>query len=410
MTTVAVSSRTYGGALGVLRDARYRAFWTAQLVSNIGNWMHNLAQGWLMLKATGSPLLLGLTGFATSLPMFFLILPAGALADRVDRGRMLMFAQIAQSAAAAGLAFVVWSGSTAPWQILTAAVLSGTGLAFASPAYHAVLKELLSEGSNLDQAIVMNSLQFNVAKVAGPALAGLTLATLGSAWCFLLNALSFLPLVFVLAGRRLPRPDAVAHVTVREQLREWGRFLRGTVQVPVLLGIVAAMSAFGHPYQTLMPVVANALFRNDSVGLGVLMTFAGAGALCGSLYLALGKSREPSWSGILVPLGVFASMLPVLAVAPHRAVLLTAMFAAGATMLMTLTRTNIFLQRMIPDSLRGRVLGMYGFAFFAFSPLGDLLCGASTERFGFRATFVAMAAALLLTLISVALVARRQKT
>lgn len=410
MTTVAVSPRARGGALGVLRDARYRAFWGAMLISNIGNWMHNLAQGWLMLKASGSPLLLGLTGFATSLPMFFLILPAGALADRVDRGRMLMLAQIAQSAAAAGLAVVVWSGSTAPWQILVAAVLSGTGLAFASPAYHAVLKELLSDGGDLDHAIVMNSLQFNVAKVAGPALAGLTLSMLGSAWCFLLNALSFLPLVLVLAGRRMPRPELAAHVTVREQLQEWGRFLRSTLQVAVLLGVVAAMSVFGHPYQTLMPVVANALFRNDSIGLGVLMTFAGAGALCGSLYLALGRTRMPSWSGILVPLGIFASMLPLLALAPNRVVLLATMFVAGATMLMTLTRTNIFLQRLIPDQLRGRVLGMYGFAFFAFSPLGDLMCGASTESFGFRTTFVAMAAALMLTLISVALLARRLKT
>lgn len=406
MTALSLTPR--GGALLVLRDPRYRLFWTAMLVSNIGNWMHNLAQGWLMLRATGSPLLLGLTGFATSLPMFFLILPAGALADRVDRARMLMLAQLAQCAAAASLAFLVWRGQPAVWPIVAAAVLMGTGLAFASPAYYAVLKELLSDGGDLDSAIVMNSLQFNIAKVAGPALAGLTLTLFGPAWCFLINACSFVPLIVVLAGRHAPRTVVTTRITAREQLQEWVRFVRGTASVSLLLGIVAAMSTFGHPYQTLMPVVAKALFQNDSAGLGILMTAAGAGALCGSLFLAL-RPAEPSWRGILQPLGVFAVMLPLIALGPHGVVFVPAMFVAGATMLMTLTRTNIFLQRLIPDTMRGRILGMYGFAFFAFAPLGDLLCGASTEKFGYRMTFAAMAIALILTLISVGWAAREAK-
>jgi MFS family permease len=403
VTTVTLPSS--GSALGVLRDPRYRAFWVAMLVSNIGNWMHNLAQGWLMLRTTGSPLLLGLTGFATSLPMFFLILPAGALADRVNRARMLMLAQLAQCAAAAGLALLVWRGQAAVLPILACGALMGTGLAFASPAYYAVLKELLSDGADLDNAIVMNSLQFNIAKVAGPALAGATLSLLGPGWCFLLNALSFVPLIVVLAGRDAPPVASTTRVTVREQLHEWARFIRTTAFVSLLLAIVAAMSTFGHPYQTLMPVVAKALFANDSAGLGLLMMAAGAGAMAGSLFLAL-RPAEPSWRGILLPLGVFAAMLPLIAAGAH-AVLFAAMFVAGAAMLMTLTRTNIFLQRLIPDALRGRILGMYGFAFFAFAPVGDLLCGASAERFGYRTTFVAMAVTLGMTLIVVGWAVRR---
>jgi MFS family permease len=320
-----------------------------------------------------------------------------------------MFAQLAQCAAAGGLAAMVWSGTTAIWPILAAAVLMGTGLAFASPAYYAVLKELLQDGDDLDGAIVMNSLQFNIAKIAGPALAGLILSLLGSGWCFLLNALSFVPLILVLAGKHTAPFVATARVTVREQLQEWARFIRGTAFVAMLLSVVAAVSTFGHPYQTLMPVVARMLFRNDSAGLGLLMTAAGAGALCGSLVLAL-RPAEPSWRGILVPLGTFATMLPLIAFGKGGGVVLPAMFIAGGSMLMTLTRCNIYLQRLIPDSLRGRILGMYGFAFFAFAPLGDLLGGASTQQFGYRVTFAAMSGALIVTLATVAWLTREGRT
>ncbi|HWS71470.1 MAG TPA: MFS transporter, partial [Thermoanaerobaculia bacterium] len=180
------------------REPDYRRFWIAQFISNIGSWMQGLAQGWLVYRLTDSAFLLGFVGFATSIPALFLMLPGGVLADQLDRRRTLRLSQWAQALSAFFLAVSIRTGQITVWQIVIAALVNGTAMSFSAPAYQAMVVDLLDDRSRLPNAVAMNSLQFNFSRVVGPLLAGVTLAAYGAFWCFFFNAISFLPLIWVL--------------------------------------------------------------------------------------------------------------------------------------------------------------------------------------------------------------------
>jgi len=175
----------------------YRRFWTAQFVSNIGSWMQGLAQGWLVYRLTDSPFLLGFVAFANSAPSLFLMLPAGVLADHLDRLRTFRASQIAQALSALFIAISVYTHHITVWQIVAASVVSGVAVSFSAPAYQAMVVDLLDDRARLANAVAMNSLQFNLSRALGPLLAGLTLHAWGAFWCFFVNALSFVPQIFV---------------------------------------------------------------------------------------------------------------------------------------------------------------------------------------------------------------------
>jgi MFS family permease len=378
------------------QELDYRRFWTTQFISNIGSWMQTVAQGWLVYRLTDSPFLLGFVGFASSIPSFFLMLPGGVVADHFDRRRVVSASQWAQALSALFLAVAIRTGQISVWQIMVASVVVGVAISFSAPAWQAMVVDLLDDRSRLPNAVAMNSLQFNLSRVIGPLLAGLTLAAWGSFWCFVFNAVSFLPLIFVLGRltKRQKPPQSTAKLWAL--LAEGFAFVRGDRVVLLLLAIVAVVSLFGYPYVTIMPMVARVLYAHDDArGLGVLMGGIGAGALVGSAALSI--STPPArrmLPSILVAVLTFGVALGSIAFVRAHAAVIVLLAVCGAAMVIGVALCNTSIQQRVPDVMRGRVLSMYTFAFFAFLPFGNLFAGILAEHRGLTPTMLAMGGGL----------------
>jgi MFS family permease len=365
------------------REPDYRRFWTTQFISNVGSWMQTVAQGWLVYRLTDSPFLLGFVGFASSAPALVLMLPGGVLADQFDRKRVVAASQVAQALCALFLAISIQMHRITVWQIIAAALIVGVAQSFSAPAFQAMVIDLLDDRTRLPNAVAMNSLQFNLSRVIGPLIAGATLAAWGSFWCFFINALSFLPLVWVLyttRNRQLPLEGSAA---LFARLAEGVRFVRNDRVVLLLISIVAAASLFGFPYLNLMPIVARQLFTDDARGLGYLMAGVGAGALSGALTISARTPRQKSAIPAVITCVVLFG-IALGAVAAFRSVRMVSLlfFVCGVTMVLSLALCNTTIQQRIPDMMRGRVLSMYTFAFYAFIPFGNLIAGILAEERG----------------------------
>ncbi len=361
----------------------YRRFWVAQFISNVGSWMQAVAQGWLVYRLTDSPFLLGFVGFASSAPALILMLPGGVVADHFDRKRVVAMSQWAQAGCAFLLAVSIAAGNITVWKIIAAAVVVGIAQSFSAPAFQAMLADLLEQRSRLPNAIAMNSLQFNLSRAIGPLIAGATLTAWGSLWCFLLNSLSFLPLIRVLGlvkNRQQPMEGSTA---MFRRLGEGLAFVRRDRVILLLLAVVAASSLFGYPFLNMMPVVARAMFTNDAAGIGYLMAGAGGGALSGALTLSM-RTPEPrrALQYVAASLVVFGASLAAVGAFRSVAMVVALLFVCGYMMVTGTALCNTSIQRRVPDALRGRVMSMYTFSFFAFIPFGNLAAGLMTERRG----------------------------
>jgi MFS family permease len=390
------------------RETDYRRFWTTQFISNIGSWMQAIAQGWLVYRLTDSPFLLGFVGFASSIPSLFLMLPGGVMADHLDRRRIVRASQWAQALSALFLAVAIRTGQISVWQIILASLVVGVAISFSAPAYQAMVVDLLDDRARLPNAVAMNSLQFNLSRVIGPLLAGLTLSVWGSFWCFLCNALSFLPLIWAL-GRMTKRqrpPESTARLWAR--LAEGFRYVRADRVVLVMLAIVAAASLFGYPDHTIMPMVARVLYGHDDAhGLGVLMGGIGAGALAGSAVLSMfTPSPRKMMPSILISIVALGAGLGALALVRAHAAVVALLAVCGAAMVVGVALCNTSIQQRIPDAMRGRVLSMYTFAFFAFLPFGNLLAGVVAEHHGLASALLAMGGGLIASGVGAAALGR----
>jgi MFS family permease len=390
-------------AFEAFQERDYRLFWTTQFVSNIGSWMQGIAQGWLVYRLTDSPFLLGFVGFANSIPQFFLMLPGGVVADRFDRRRVVSASQWVQTLAALFLAVMIYFHRIAVWQIIAAAVVTGIAMSFSGPAYQAMVVDLLDDRSRLSNAIAMNSLQFNLSRVIGPLIAGVALSLYGPFWCFFLNAISFLPLIWalgVISGRQQRHPSEAAMLS---HIAEAFRYVARDRLVLLLLSIVAAASLFGYPYLSLMPMIARALFRNDAAGLGLLMGGIGAGALAGSLMLSVRMPPQRRMTTlILITLATFGIGLAGIGFTRLRPAVFALLVICGASMVICVALCNTSIQQRIPDALRGRVLSMYTFAFSGFLPFGNLFGGILAEHRGFQPTMAVLGGGLIVTAIAAA--------
>ncbi|HYI12992.1 MAG TPA: MFS transporter [Thermoanaerobaculia bacterium] len=377
----------------------YRRFWTAQFISNIGSWMQAVAQGWLVYRLTDSAFLLGFVGFATTAPSIFLMLPGGVIADQLDRRRVIAASQWAQAACALLLAISIRTGHITVWQIIAAALTVGVAQSFSAPAYQAMVVDLLDDRSRLSNAVAMNSLQFNLSRVLGPLLASVALSAWGSFWCFFLNALSFLPLLFILRRIKKRQHPHEGPSAILTKLREGFAYVRGDRLVLLLLSAAAAGSLFGYPYLNLMPVLARQLFANDAAGNGYLIGANGAGALLAALALSMATPRRAHMLGIIVAATLtYGVSLSLVGLGGGGApVVMALLVVCGAGMVASLALCNTMIQQRIPDGMRGRVMSMYTFSFFAFIPFGNLMAGAVAEERGIRFTFALLGGALILT-------------
>ncbi len=310
------------------------------------------------------------------------MLPAGALADRVSKRRLLMITQIAMMISAFILAALTWLKVLQVWQIAALAFLTGIANAFDSPARLALTPMLVEDRRDLQNAIAMGSTMFNLARVVGPAIGGFVLAGLGAGWCFAINGISFVAVLIALAGMNIPS-DVGRPPSHRHMFAEIGDGLRYVWQQPVvrtLTAVIGMTSIFGFSYSVLLPAYAVDVLKVGETGYGLLNAAVGVGALAGALTVASLSRRRGK--GVQFSVGSLVFPLTVLAFAATRsfAVALIFMACAGVAFVIQNATSNTIIQLMAPDELRGRVMSVYSLFFFGTTPLGALFAGAVAER------------------------------
>ena len=367
-----------------LRHPSYRLFWTGNFISNTGTWMYNLAQGWLVFELTDSPLWLGLVGFTSWIPLLLFTPLGGVVADRADRRRVMLLAQSAMMAVAFLLALLTSLGVINIWHILALSFLSGSAMAMNAPAYQASLPELVT-ADDLTNAIALNSAQFNLSRMLGPALAGWAVDRIGVAGCFYLNAFSFLALLLALVQIHFPAraaSDADGSGRVWKQLVATFYYLHHRPVLRTLILLEALASFCGMPYIILLPVFARDVLQVGPRGLGYLMGAAGVGALSGALLLAWRGDRPRKGAYALHSALLFYTALVVFALSPRFDLALVALALNGVTMVTSISTIINLLQKYAAPEMRGRIMAMHAMAYLGLAPIGGLLAGALAERVG----------------------------
>jgi MFS family permease len=370
----------------MFRSLRYRdfaLFWTGNFLSNIGTWMQNLALGWQILVMTNSPFLLGLNGFLGTLPSLVFSLPGGAIADRLNRRKLMLITQTSMALLALALALLTSFHVIRIGEILAISSLTGLASALNNPAYQALVPDLV-EREDLVNAVALNSAQFNMSRAIGPTLAGLALGKVGTAGCFYLNSVSFLALIIALLVINVPVRPAAEASTVWGAMLDGLRFVNQHRLIIILLSIPSFLSLLGLPFVVLMPVFARDLLRVGPSGLGYLMAGAGLGAVLSALTLAAQRSAERKGGFIITSAAVFSLALILLAHAYSFWWAFFLLMVLGATMVGALALINTTLQIISPPELRGRIMSFYTLTVMGLAPLGSLWVGSVAEISGTR--------------------------
>jgi len=366
-------------ALAAFHYRDFRVLWFGAFTSTVGNWMQQVAQSWLVFELTHSSFYLGLDYFCGQLPILLLTLIGGVVADRHDRRHVLLGSQLVQMGTAFTLAALLYLHAVRVQYILLLSFVAGLGQAFGGPAYQALIPSLVQK-RDLPNAIALNSIQFNLARVFGPLLAGATLAAWGSAACFGLNGLSFLVVIVALLSMSIKH---VRPANPKPMLQELKGGLRYAKEEPAIIAltVLAALTTFlGLPLLTFLPVFARDIFHGDVNRFTHMMAFSGAGAVCGALVTAwLGRFRHMGWA-VLITQSSFGALVTIFALTRIGWLSNILLFGTGATLLMTFSMTASLVQLIVPDNLRGRVMSIYMVAFRGGMPLGSLAAGYIASR------------------------------
>jgi MFS family permease len=383
----------YRQTFAAFRFRNYRLWFRGQLLSLMGTWMQMTAQGYLVFELTQDATYLGLVAFAAGIPPWLFMLYAGVVADRMSRRKLLMITQGCMMMLAVILAGITFLGIVKPWHIIVLAFLLGIANAFDAPARLSFVLEMVDR-EHMTNAIAMNAMIFNLATAVSPAIAGLVYAAVGAAWCFALNALSFVAVLVALALMKPnPQPLTDPGRSALSELREGLHFVITEPLVRTLIGMVIMMGVFGVSFVALFPAWAVRILGGDATTNGLMHSARGMGALAGVLVIAaLGSLRFRGRLLTIASLLLPAALL-VFTVVRMQILSFAVLFLVGAGMIMTLNLCNSLVQSISPDGLRGRVMGVYSLSFFGMFPLGALLAGAAAERIGEPVT-VALAAAI----------------
>jgi MFS family permease len=369
-------------ALRALRHRNYRLFFIGQMISLIGTWMQMVAQPWLVYRLTGSSLLLGSIGFASQIPVFLLAFIGGGLADKYNRHRLVIATQIASMILAFLLAVLTLTGAVQIWHLFFLAALLGVVNAFDMPGRQAFVVELVAK-EDLMNAIALNSSVFNAARVAGPAIAGILIAYIGEGWCFFGNGVSYIAVIAGLLMMKLTLPrQSPSKEPVLNNILEGFRYVRQTKPIRSVLLLLALISFAGMPYSVLMPIFADRILHGGARGLGILMGATGLGALAGAITLAMrpgtrGLGKMMAYAGA----GFGASLL-CFSLSQFFWLSMLLLLPVGYFFMVQLGATNTFLQLMVPDHLRGRVMAVHTTIFMGMAPFGSLLAGFLAHHLG----------------------------
>lgn len=391
------NSRGLSEMFRALRHRNYRLFWSGAFLSNTGTWMQAVAQGWLVLQLSNSPFWLGMDGFMATVPGLFLTLAGGVFADLMDRRKLLIYTQAVAGVAAITLGFLVLTHVVHVWMVLCLSFVTGSCMALAGPSYMALVFDLVGR-EDLANAIALNSTQFQLARALGPVAAGVGIKLFGLPGCFMANGVSFVFVVGAMMMVKFDRPHAGDSHPPRS-MKEKGvfvsdliaglRYVAGRPRVFMLLIISAVTSLFGAPYIYMTPVFARDIFHLGETGLAVLMGMAGTGALFGALFLAyLGDFRHKGWFVLGGDLA-FAICLICFSLSTHFGLSLIFLFALGFGIVCSVAVTNTLLQKLVTDEMRGRVMSMFMLSFIGAMPIGNVIAGAASHRFGVQRTLAA---------------------
>jgi MFS family permease len=338
-----------------LGEPLFRSLWIAAVISYTGTWMQNVGAGWLMTQLTTSPLMVSLVQAAAAIPVFLIVLPAGALADMVDRRRLLLFTQSWMVIAAVALGVLTLMHAVNPWMLLVFTFLMGVGAVMNDPAWQAITPDVVSLPRHAS-AVALGSAGFNVARAVGPALGGIVVAAAGAGWSFLLNAVSFFGVIFFLYRWRGTRYEPPATRRIRDSIREGFRYVSETPQVKSVLIRTGAFSLGASSLLALLPVICQ---PHGAQGYGFLLTCFGGGALAGAVVLPRLRSRYSVDGLVAVATVIFAAMTFMAGQACTFDGLCLVLFTAGAAWIGILACFNVVAQTMCPSWMRARALSMY---------------------------------------------------
>lgn len=390
------SSRT----LSALAFPNYRLLWIGGLISYTGDWMDQIAMNWLVLTMTGSPLYVGLLNFVRLVPVLALSLVGGTIADRTDRRLLALWTQVGGMVLAFALVALVVSPWLSLWPVLVLSALRGALLSFDRPARQALIPALVPR-EHLMNAVALHAALRNFTRILGPAIAGLLLGIIGTAGTIAINALSFVAVIVALLLMRVQaRPATHRTGGVWNGMGEGLRYVRKEPVVLSILGLTLAPMIFGVPYSTLVPVFARDVLQVGPVGYGLLTSASGLGALLGAVWLAW----QGSFSGrmLLATAFLFGAALVLFALSPWFGVSLVLLVLVGLTNQAFMTGANSWLQSLVPDELRGRVMAVY-LMDRGLVPLGSIFAGGLAAVLGAPVTLSLMGAICAALTLAIAL-------
>jgi MFS family permease len=381
-SSAAAPSR-FAHAWRALRHRNFRLFFSGQSISLIGTWMTRVATGWLVYRLTGSALVLGLVSFAGQIPTFLLAPFAGVLVDRLNRRNLLVWTQVLAAVQSLGLAVLTLAKVITIHEILALSVFQGLINAFDMPGRQSFLVQMVEDKQDLQNAIALNSSMVNLARLVGPALAGLVIGAVGEGYCFAIDGVSYLAVILSLVLMRVRiTPSRRATTSMLEQLREGWSYVTGFRPIRTILTLFAVMSLMGMPFVVLMPIFASQVLHGGPHTLGYLTGASGVGALVSAISLALRKSVRGLTTMIQISAALFGTGLILFGLSRNLVLSLLLMLVVGFGMMQGLAASNTVIQTLVPEDKRGRVMSYYTVAFVGMAPFGSLLAGALAHRFG----------------------------
>jgi MFS family permease len=350
----------------------YRLLWAGAFTSSIGTWMQQVAQAWLIFTMTGKPSLLALDAFLGAAPFLLFSLFGGVFADRFDRRRILLSSQLVQLCSAFLLAGLIATNHVHVWMILTLSFVVGFAQSFGGPAYQALVPTLVDR-EDVSNAVALNSIQFNLARVVGPVLAGIAFYKLGPAWCFALNGLSFVAVILAILALRRGAPTAPAAEPVWRSLKTGLKAVRDAAALRSLVAMSFIGSFCSVALVTFLPVFAKDVFHGDAKGFSILIASFGIGAVIGAIGVAgFGHVRRKGFVGVFTQM-LFGMLMIGFAVSKTRMLSYAILLVSGAALMVIFAMFMTLVQTNVEDHLRGRVVSIYTLAFRGAMPLSNLL-------------------------------------
>ena len=359
----------------------FRMMWIGACLSTIGTWMQTQAQSWLVFEMSKDPKMLGLDAFLGQIPIFLFTLVGGVVADRVDRRFILLGSQFVQMTCAIFLAILFTLGKVQIWHILALSFVVGTAQAFGGPAYQSLIPTLVKK-EDLPNAIALNSIQFNLGRMIGPALGLLAFTRLGAAWCFYFNGISYIAVIitiWLVKSTFTPKPSTESML---DSMKQGFRFIQSKSFMKALIVIAFLMTMLGIPLLTFLPVFAKEVFGQGAGGYTILLEVTGAGSILGALMVATFHQGRDKWRLAVINLIVLGFLVVAFAMSKLLILSYVILFFCSATLISTFALVSSLVQEIVADDMRGRVMSVYNMAFRGGMPFGSLISSLYVKSYG----------------------------